>query len=80
MRTEITKCDIHEIVLVLNLNYKIMWIPISIDDYVKVLLKKYPNEKENVLRVRIEVLENDSPRQGQNILEQGSARLNRPNL
>jgi hypothetical protein len=57
-----------------------MWIPISIDDYVKVLLKKYPNEKENVLRVRIEVLENDSPRQGQNILEQGSARLNRPNL
>jgi hypothetical protein len=29
-----------------------MWIPITIDDYVKVHLKKNPNEK--VLRVRIE--------------------------
>jgi len=53
---EISKCDIHEIVLVINLNFKIMWIPISIDDYVKVHLNKNPNEKENVLRVRIEVL------------------------
>ena len=76
---EITKCDIPEIVLVINLNFEIMWIPITIDDYVKVHLKKNPNEKENVLRVRIEVLENSSPRQGQKILEQGSALLNGPN-
>jgi hypothetical protein len=73
---EITKCDIPEIVLVINLNFEIMWIPITIDDYVKVHLKKNPNEKEKVLRVRIEALENDSPRQGQKILEQGSALLN----
>jgi hypothetical protein len=50
---EITKCDIHEIVLVVNQNIKIMWIPITIDDYVKVHLKKNPNEKGNGLRVRI---------------------------
>jgi len=56
LKMEISKCDIHEIVLVINLNFKIMWIPISIDDYVKVHLNKNPNEKENVLRVRIEVL------------------------
>jgi hypothetical protein len=76
---EITNCDIHEIVLIVILNFKIMWIPISIDDYVQVHLKKNPNEKENVLKVRIEALENDSPRQGQKILEQGSALLNVPN-
>jgi hypothetical protein len=40
--------------LVINLNFKIMWIPITIDDYVKVHLKKNPNENEKVLRVRIE--------------------------
>jgi hypothetical protein len=56
-----------------------MWIPITIDDYVKVHLKKNPNENEKVLRVRTEALENDSPRQGQKILERGSALLNRPN-
>ena len=56
-----------------------MWIPISIDEFVKVHLKKNPNEKENVLRVRIEVLENDSPCQGHKILEQGSALLTGPN-
>ena len=31
-----------------------MWIPISIDRYVKIHLKKNPNENEKVLRVRIE--------------------------
>jgi len=31
-----------------------MWIPISIDKYVKIHLKKHPNENEKVLRVRIE--------------------------
>lgn len=31
-----------------------MWRPISIDKYVKVHLKKNPDQKENVLRVRIE--------------------------
>jgi hypothetical protein len=66
-------------VLDINPNYKIMWIPITIDDYVKVHLKKNPNENEKVLRVRIEALENDSPRQGQKILERGSALLNGPN-
>ena len=36
-----------------------MQIPITIDDYVKVHLKKNPNEKENVLRVRIEAALDD---------------------
>lgn len=31
-----------------------MWTPISIDKYVKIHLKKHPNEDEKVLRVRIE--------------------------
>jgi hypothetical protein len=31
-----------------------MWTPISIDKYVKLHLKKNPNENEKVLRVRIE--------------------------
>ena len=53
-----------------------MWIPITIDEYVKIHLEKNPKENEKVLRVRIESLENDSPRQGQKILEQGSALLN----
>jgi len=56
-----------------------MWIPISIDDYVKVHLKKDPNEDEKVLRIRIKVLEHDSPRQGQKNLRQGSALRNGPN-
>ena len=56
-----------------------MWTPISIDDYIKDHLKKNPNENEKVLRVRIEAQENNSPRQGQKILEQGSALLNGPN-
>ena len=66
-------------VLVINENPKNMWIPFSIDDYVKVHLKKNSYERENVLRVRIEALENDSPRQGQKNLEQGSVLLNGPN-
>ena len=56
-----------------------MWIPITIDDYVKIHLQNNPNEKEKVLRVRIEALKHVSPRQGQKILEQGSALLNVPN-
>ena len=56
-----------------------MWTPITIDDFVKIHLKKNPNENEKVLRVRIEVLEHDSPRQGQKNLEQGSVLLNGPN-
>jgi len=36
-----------------------MWIPITIDDYVKVHLKKNPNENEKVLRVRIEAALDD---------------------
>ena len=51
---EITKRDIPEIVLVIKINYKIMWIPITIDDYVKLHLKKNPKENEKVLRVRLE--------------------------
>jgi hypothetical protein len=31
-----------------------MWIPITIDEYVKIHLQKNPNENEKVLRVRIE--------------------------
>ena len=31
-----------------------MWNPISIDKYVKIHLKKNPNEQEKVLRIRIE--------------------------
>jgi hypothetical protein len=31
-----------------------MWTPISIDKYVKIHLKKHPNENEKVLRIRIE--------------------------
>ena len=56
-----------------------MWTPISVNNFAILYLKKNPNEKENVLKVRIEALENDSPRQGQKILEQGSAPLNVPN-
>ena len=56
-----------------------MWILITIDDYIKDHLKKNPNENEKVLRVRIEVLEHDSPRQGQKNFEQGSVLLNGPN-
>ena len=56
-----------------------MWIPISVDEFIKLHLEKNPKENEKVLRVRIEVLENDSPRQGQKILELGSALLNEPN-
>ncbi|MBK9392075.1 MAG: hypothetical protein IPN68_18510 [Bacteroidetes bacterium] len=36
-----------------------MWIPISIDEYVKVHLKKNPNESENILRVRLEAALDD---------------------
>jgi hypothetical protein len=36
-----------------------MWIPISIDKYVKIHLKKNPAEKEKVLRVRIEAALDD---------------------
>jgi hypothetical protein len=36
-----------------------MWIPVTIDDYVKVHLKKNPNENEKVLRVRIEAALDD---------------------
>ena len=56
-----------------------MWLPITLDDYIKYHLENNPNENEKVLRVRIEAQENNSPRQGQKILEQGSALLNVPN-
>ena len=36
-----------------------MWIPITIDKYVKIHLKKNPNENEKVLRVRIEAALDD---------------------
>jgi hypothetical protein len=36
-----------------------MWTPISIDRYVKIHLKKNPNEKEIVLRVRLEAALDD---------------------
>jgi hypothetical protein len=36
-----------------------MWIPISIDKYVRIHLKKNPNENEKVLRVRIEAALDD---------------------
>lgn len=48
-----------EIVLVINLIYKIMWIPITIDEYLKLHLNKNPNENEKVLRVRIEAALDD---------------------
>ena len=47
------------IVLVINKNFKIMWIPITIDDFVKLHLQKNPNENEKVLRVRIEAALDD---------------------
>jgi hypothetical protein len=61
------------------IKFKIMWIPITIGNYVKEHLKKNPNERGNVLKVRFQALENDSPRQGQKISEQGRALLNVPN-
>jgi hypothetical protein len=48
-----------EIVLVINLDYKNMWIPITIDEYVKLHLKKHKNENEKVIRVRIEAALDD---------------------
>jgi hypothetical protein len=56
-----------------------MWIPISLNKFIELNFKKHPEENEKVLRVRLEALGNDSPRQGQKILEQGSALLNEPN-
>jgi hypothetical protein len=56
-----------------------MWILISPDKFVKLHLEKNPNENEKVLRVRLEVLENESPHQGQKKLEQGSTLLNESN-
>jgi len=49
----------NKIVLVINLNYISMWVPISIDKYVKIHLKKNPAENEKVLRVRIEAALDD---------------------
>jgi hypothetical protein len=42
-----------------HLNFDIMWNPISIDRYVKIHLKKNPDENEKVLRVRIEAALDD---------------------
>ena len=56
-----------------------MWIPITVDEFVKLHLKEHPEENEKVLRARLEVLENESPRQGQKILEQGNTLLNESN-
>ena len=36
-----------------------MWVPITIDEYVKLHLQKNPNENEKVLRVRIEAALDD---------------------
>lgn len=36
-----------------------MWTPISIDKFIKIHLKKNPDEKENVLRVRVEAAMDD---------------------
>jgi hypothetical protein len=49
----------NEIGLSINLIFKSMWNPISIDKYVKIHLKKNPNENEKVLRVRIEAALDD---------------------
>ena len=51
---EITLCDIHYDRAEYKIDYKFMWIPITIDKYVKIHLQKNPNENEKVLRVRIE--------------------------
>ena len=37
-----------------------MWTPISIEKFVKIHLKKNPNEDEKVLRVRIEAAKDTS--------------------
>ncbi len=39
--------------------YKIIWIPVTIDEYVKIHLQKNPDENEKVLRVRIEAALDD---------------------
>ena len=36
-----------------------MWIPVTIDEYVKIHLQKNPDENEKVLRVRIEAALDD---------------------
>jgi len=46
-------------VLIIYLKSEYMWIPISIDKYIKIHLKKNPNENEKVLRVRIEAAFDD---------------------
>lgn len=45
--------------LFIYLKYESMWKPISIDKFVKLHLKKNPNENEKVLRVRIEAALDD---------------------
>lgn len=40
--------------LLINQNYESMWKPISIDQYVKIHLRKNPNDNEKTLRMRID--------------------------
>jgi hypothetical protein len=48
----------NEIVLLIILISEFMWIPISVDKFVKIHLQKNPNENEKVLRVRLEAASN----------------------
>jgi hypothetical protein len=45
--------------LFIYLKYESMWNPISIDQFVKIHLKKNPNDNEKVLKVRIEAALDD---------------------
>ena len=49
----------NEIVLLIILISELMWVPISIDKFVKIHLQKNPNENEKVLRVRLEAALDD---------------------
>jgi len=51
---KITNSDIHLVRLLIYLNHRSMWTPISIDKFIKVHLKKNPNDNETALKMRIE--------------------------
>ena len=50
---------IFDISVLVQLNFKVMWTPISVDEFVKLHLKKNAKENEKVLRVRIEAALDD---------------------
>jgi hypothetical protein len=56
---KIRKNEKMPIMLAINRIFISMWNPISIDKYVKIHLKKNPDENEKVLRVRIEAALDD---------------------